>query len=58
MAIGIKLYRIAISLHLDELSEIFEIYADVTGNLNFVWFRKGLKTNAFLIKRKMITFGV
>lgn len=53
-----RLYRIAVSLHIDELSEFFEIYGDVTGNLNFVWFHKGLKINAFLIKRKMIKFEV
>jgi hypothetical protein len=53
-----RLYRMAISLHLEELSEIFEIYADVSGDLRFVWFRKGLIVKVFLIKRKFIKFEI
>lgn len=48
----------AISLHLEELSEIFDIYADISGDLKFVWFRKGLIVKAFLIKRKFIKFDI
>ncbi len=53
-----RLYRMAISLHLEELSEIFDIYADISGDLKFVWFRKGLIVKAFLIKRKFIKFDI
>ena len=53
-----RLYRMAISLYFEELSEIFEIYADVSGDLKFVWFRKGLIVKAFLIKRKFIKFEI
>lgn len=53
-----RLYRMAVGLHLEELSEIFEIYADVSGDLKFVWFRKELIVNAFLVRRKIIKFEV
>jgi len=53
-----RLYRIAVSLNLDELSEIFEIYADITGNLDLVIFQKGLNIKAFVIKRKIIKFVI
>jgi hypothetical protein len=49
-----RLYRMAISVHLEELSEVFEIYADISGDLKFVWFRKGLIARAFLVKRKIL----
>ncbi|MCS3795707.1 hypothetical protein [Niastella sp. OAS944] len=48
-----RLYRIAISLHLEELSEMFDILADVNGDWEFVRFRKGLNVKAFLVKRKI-----
>lgn len=37
-------------LHLEELSEVFEIYARV--NNTIVPFHKNMEINAFLIKRK------
>jgi len=45
-----RLYRIAVSLHLDELSGNYEIRAFVDGDL--IPFVKDMKINAFLIKRK------
>ena len=53
-----RLYRIAISLNLEELSEVFEIYADMTGDLDLVVFQKGLNLNGFVIKRKIIKFVI
>ena len=51
-----RLYRIAVSLHFEELSEMFEILVDLNGDWKFVRFQKGLNIKAFLIKRKMIKF--
>jgi hypothetical protein len=51
-----RLYRIAISLHLEELSEMFEILVDLNGDWRFVRFQKELNIKAFLVKRKMIIF--
>jgi hypothetical protein len=45
-----RLYRMAIGLHLGELSSSYEIWALIDGRLEL--FSKDLKTNAFLIKRK------
>jgi hypothetical protein len=53
-----RLYRIAVSLNLEELSEMFEIYADMTGDLDLVRFQKGLNISAFVIKRKIIKFVI
>jgi hypothetical protein len=53
-----RLYRMAIGLNLEELSARFEIYVDISGELDFVPFQKGLSVKAFLIKRKIIKFGV
>jgi hypothetical protein len=53
-----RLYRIAVSLNLEELSEMFEIYADVTGSLDLITFQKGLVIKAFVIKRKVIKFVI
>lgn len=47
-----RLYRMAISLHLDELSVIFEFFAELKGQNGYVPFNKGLNVKAFLIKRK------
>lgn len=47
-----RLYRMAISLNLTELSEQFEIYAFV--NEEITPFTKGLPVTAFLIKRKIV----
>jgi hypothetical protein len=53
-----RLYRMAVSLHLEELTEMFEILADLNGNWEFVRFQKGLNIKAFLIRRKSIKFDV
>jgi hypothetical protein len=45
-----RLYRIAVGLNLDELSQIFDIYAFVQEELKL--FAKNMETNAFVIKRK------
>jgi len=45
-----RLYRIAVGLNLDELSQTFEIYALNNGELKP--FYKNMEINAFLIKRK------
>jgi hypothetical protein len=47
-----RLYRMAISIHLEELSELFEIYAEVENSIELALFHKNMKVNAFLIKRK------
>jgi hypothetical protein len=51
-----RLYRMAVTLHLEELSLMYEILADTTGQKEFVRFQKGLNIKAFLIKRKCIKF--
>ncbi|WP_439330555.1 DUF6934 family protein [Niastella populi] len=53
-----RLYRMAISLHLEELSETFDILADLNGNWEFVPFHKELNVKAFLVKRKLIKFEI
>ena len=53
-----RLYRIVVSLNLEELSEIFEIYADITGDYDLVIFQKGVNIKAFVIKRKIIKFVI
>ena len=45
-----RLYRIAVGLHLEELSGLYEIKGYVDGNI--IPFAKDMKVNAFLIKRK------
>jgi hypothetical protein len=49
-----RLYRMAVGLHLEELSEKFEIYAETEGSSDFLPFYKNMKINAFLIKRKIV----
>lgn len=51
-----RLYRMAVSLHLEELSTFFEIFAEINEKEEFVRFQKGLNINAFLVKRKFIKF--
>jgi hypothetical protein len=53
-----RLYRMAISIYLEELSVLFEFYAMVNGQEGFVLFYKGLNVRAFLIKRKSIKFEI
>ncbi|HEY8897703.1 MAG TPA: hypothetical protein VIM79_22915 [Niastella sp.] len=48
-----RLYRMAVGLNLEELSNDFEIYAEVDDSEDFVPFCKNMKINAFLIKRKI-----
>jgi len=45
-----RLYRMAVGLHLDELSSLYEIWAYKDEQL--IRFSKNLTINAFLIKRK------
>jgi hypothetical protein len=45
-----RLYRMAVGLHLEELSAKFEIYGYVDENV--IPFGKNLKINTFLVKRK------
>jgi hypothetical protein len=47
-----RLYRMAVGMHLEELSNTFEIYAFVDKAI--VPFTKNMKINAFLVKRKNI----
>jgi len=47
-----RLYRMAISINLGELSEKFEIYAEVSGRNEFQAFKKSMPVEAFLIRRK------
>jgi hypothetical protein len=47
-----RLYRMAISLNLEELSEKFEIEARENENSEFVPFQKNITATSFLIKRK------
>jgi hypothetical protein len=51
-----RLYRIAVGINLEELSENFEIYAEVGDNEDFVPFCKNMVIKAFLIKRKLVNF--
>jgi hypothetical protein len=52
-----RLYRMAIGLNLEELSVRFEIYVDISGELDFVPFQKGLNVKAFLIKRNLLNLA-
>jgi len=47
-----RLYRMAVGLNLAELSEKYEIYAEVDGGMDFLPFHKNMKISAFLVKRK------
>jgi len=53
-----RLYRMAISLNLEELSEKFEIYAELKENEAIVPFEKGLNIKGFFVKRKFIKFEI
>ena len=48
-----RLYRMAISLNLDELTKIFEIYAEVNGQEEFVPFHKNMVIEGFLVRRRI-----
>jgi hypothetical protein len=49
-----RLYRMAVGLNLEELSEKFEIFVEVDNVAEFIPFRKNMEINAFLIKRKIV----
>lgn len=49
-----RLYRMAVGLNLEALSEIFEIYVEMDNEDGFVPFRKNMEIKAFLIKRKIV----
>jgi hypothetical protein len=49
-----RLYRMAIGLNLEELSDKYKIYAKVDGKIDFDHFKKNIPANAFLIKRKIV----
>ena len=51
-----RLYRMAININLQELSEKFEIYAEVSGRNEFQAFNKNMPVEAFLIRRKKILY--
>jgi hypothetical protein len=53
-----RLYRMAVSLHLEELSKTFDIFAEIEGKDDLVRFEKGLNISAFVVKRKFIKFTV
>ncbi|GGB19580.1 DUF6934 family protein [Puia dinghuensis] len=48
-----RLYRMAISLNLSELSAKFDIYCRVEGEREFVHFKKDLIVTGFLVKRRL-----
>lgn len=48
-----RLYRMAVSLNLDELLTRFDIYAEIEGLREFVPFQKNMPVSAFLVKRKI-----
>jgi|SRR5690606_21050432 len=48
-----RLYRMAIGINLDELSETFEIFCQTEDGTQFVRFAQNIQTNGFLVKRKI-----
>lgn len=49
-----RLYRMAVGLNLEELSEKFEIYAEVNDSEDFLPFHINMQISAFLVKRKIV----
>jgi uncharacterized protein DUF6934 len=49
-----RLYRIAIGLNFEELSQVFDIYVEIEGDNRVIPFRKNLEVEAFLVKRKSL----
>lgn len=49
-----RLYRMAIGVNLEALSEKFEIYMKIHGSLILQPFQKNLQASSFLVKRKTI----
>ncbi|HEV2482423.1 MAG TPA: hypothetical protein VGS79_22315 [Puia sp.] len=52
----LRLYRMAVGLHFEELSILYEIWALVDGGI--VKFCKNMRINAFLIRRKNRNFNI
>ena|SRR5690606_32874179 len=48
-----RLYRMAISINLEELSKSFDIYCQTQDGTQFVHFSRNMPTNGFLVKRKI-----
>ena len=48
-----RLYRMAVTIHFKELSEMFDLFAEIEGQVGWVKFQKGLNINAFLVKKKI-----
>jgi len=51
-----RLYRMVIGLHLEELTERFEIFAEVDGSEDYVPFEKNMILDGFLIRRRITLF--
>jgi hypothetical protein len=49
-----RLYRMAVGLNLEELSDKFEIFGEVGNNMEFLPFKKNMEINAFLIRKKIV----
>jgi hypothetical protein len=49
-----RLYRIAIGLNFEELSQVFDIFVEIEEGDRFIPFRKNLEVEAFLVKRKSL----
>ena len=47
-----RLYRMAIGLHLEELSLTYEIFAQMKSQDQFIKFQKNMEISAFVIRRK------
>ena len=48
-----RLYRMAIGLHLEELSLTYEIFAQMKSQDQFIKFQKNMEISAFVIRRKV-----
>ena len=49
-----RLYRMAVGLNIEELTEKFEIFCEVDNGTEFLPFQKNMQISAFLIKRKIV----
>jgi hypothetical protein len=49
-----RLYRMAISLNLEELTKNFDIFAEVNGQEEFVPFSKNMIVEGFLVRRRIL----
>lgn len=48
-----RLYRMAISLHWEELSTTFEVYGEIPGEEEVLPFHKGMAVEGFFVRRKI-----